>query len=261
MDNRIGIGMLVGLATFSSIYIWNSKNFSKTQKVILLLCIVFPPLQWGLMGIIYVYNKYVYNTKTTNNDDKNSLGYIVLIIVIFILIGFIILNNTDKTSGFELPENNYESNESDTYIEPSPTVTKYAYVVIEADIPELEIIKGFKKTGTNMFESEYVEDSYYTTYKKVNYISEIVEIKDYSIDNENRILDNFEKTINNKLSAEDYNYEMKLMIDCKDENRETELKKNKSKITFRQVLSFDTYSAASINRRNKEQYIPSESIY
>ena len=112
-----------------------------------------------------------------------------------------------------------------------------------------------------MFESEYVEDSYYTTYKKVHYISEIEEIKDYSIDNENRILDNFEKTINNKLSAEDYNYEMKLMIDCKDENRETELKKNKSKITFRQVLSFDTYSAASINRRNKEQYIPSESIY
>ena len=146
MDNRIGIGMLVGLATFSSIYIWNSKNFSKTQKVILLLYIEYPPLHWGLMGIIYVYNKYVYNTKTTNNDDKNSLGYIVLIIVIFILIGFIILNNTDKTSGFELPENNYESNESDTYIEPSPTVTKYAYVVIEADIPELEIIKGFKKT-------------------------------------------------------------------------------------------------------------------
>lgn len=50
MDKRIFIGGIVGLVTATSIYVWESKIFSKTQKTILLICIIFPPLQW--LGII-----------------------------------------------------------------------------------------------------------------------------------------------------------------------------------------------------------------
>lgn len=62
MDERILIGAIVGLGTVSSIYIWKSENFSKVQKVILLVCILFLPLQWVLAIVMYFYNK-----------DRNSL--------------------------------------------------------------------------------------------------------------------------------------------------------------------------------------------
>ncbi|OBX18064.1 MULTISPECIES: SHOCT domain-containing protein [Bizionia] len=70
MDERILIGAIVGLGTVSSIYIWKSENFSKAQKTILLVCILFLPLQWVLAIIMHFYNKksdFIIGYKQNNN--------------------------------------------------------------------------------------------------------------------------------------------------------------------------------------------------
>lgn len=45
MDEGIGVGLIIGAVTSSSIYIWNSEHFTKSQKTFLLICIIFPPAQ------------------------------------------------------------------------------------------------------------------------------------------------------------------------------------------------------------------------
>lgn len=52
MDPRIGIGIIAGLTIYSSLYIYKSDKFNETQKIFLLVCIVFPPLQWLLTLIL-----------------------------------------------------------------------------------------------------------------------------------------------------------------------------------------------------------------
>lgn len=261
MDNRIGIGIIVGLVIGSSLYIWNTNKYSKLQKTLLLICIVFAPLQWVLMGLMLVYNNYTNKSKSdkkiidnTNNNDT----YIILGVIIIGLIVFSFFNHSDNTNIFAPAETNYENSSLTPHPEQNPTspqIIKYTYAVIEVENPELQITKGYYKAQPTMFESDYVEDSYYATYRKTTYMSDIIEIKDYTEDNKNRVLDNFEKEIKLKLSDADYNYEMKLLIDCKDESKREELKQDKSKINFGQIFTFDTYSDASISKRNYEQYI------
>ncbi|KPM30213.1 Hypothetical protein I595_3690 [Croceitalea dokdonensis DOKDO 023] len=69
MNTQIGVGLLVGAVTGTSIYIWNSDNFTKPQKIILLFCIVFPPAQWILAIILFFYNSSV---KPSLNVNLNS---------------------------------------------------------------------------------------------------------------------------------------------------------------------------------------------
>lgn len=56
MNSEIGVGLIVGAVAASSFYIWESDNFTKGQKIFLLICIVFPPAQWILAILIYFYN-------------------------------------------------------------------------------------------------------------------------------------------------------------------------------------------------------------
>ncbi len=57
MDERMVIGMIVGAMTASSLYVWNSNKIYKAQKAILLLFVVFPPLQWVSILLTLAYNK------------------------------------------------------------------------------------------------------------------------------------------------------------------------------------------------------------
>lgn len=68
MEENIGIGLLVGLATASSIYIHKSKEFNTTQKALLLLCVIFPPIQWLGILLVLSYNK----NKVSNSQEKIS---------------------------------------------------------------------------------------------------------------------------------------------------------------------------------------------
>ncbi|TRW97177.1 SHOCT domain-containing protein [Flavobacterium gawalongense] len=68
MENNIGIGLIVGITTASGIYVWNSKDFTKEQKTLLLVCIIFPPLHWLLILLVLGYNKY----KSKNTPQRLS---------------------------------------------------------------------------------------------------------------------------------------------------------------------------------------------
>lgn len=73
MENNIGVGVIVGLATASSLYVWNSKSFTKAQKTFLLIFLVFPPLQWVSILLVLAYNKYqVENSIETKSIKKVS---------------------------------------------------------------------------------------------------------------------------------------------------------------------------------------------
>ena len=58
MDKSIGVGLIVGGVIASSIYVYQSDKFSKAQKVFLLICIIFPPLQWISILILLGINNY-----------------------------------------------------------------------------------------------------------------------------------------------------------------------------------------------------------
>lgn len=65
MDDKVLVGVLIGLVVGSSTYIWNSESFTKPQKIGLLFCLVFPPLQWIGMIVVLIYNNYnsIYSTE------------------------------------------------------------------------------------------------------------------------------------------------------------------------------------------------------
>ena len=50
-------GLFGGLLIFTSVAIWHSTHFQKSQKIFLTICILFPPAQWVFAIIIYAYNK------------------------------------------------------------------------------------------------------------------------------------------------------------------------------------------------------------
>lgn len=56
MDKDIGVGILLGLLTGSTLYVYYSKSFSKSQKVFLYICVVFFPLQLLSILIFLGYN-------------------------------------------------------------------------------------------------------------------------------------------------------------------------------------------------------------
>jgi len=77
MESNIGVGAIVGLITASSIYVWNSELFSKSQKVFILLLILFPPAHWIAIIIIYFYNKsnnskIIVSSNVINLEPPNS---------------------------------------------------------------------------------------------------------------------------------------------------------------------------------------------
>ncbi|TRX11046.1 SHOCT domain-containing protein [Flavobacterium gawalongense] len=69
MESNPLVAGIVGLVTASSIYIWQSNKFNKAQKTLLLLCFIFPPLQWVMILIVIYYNKY----KSENSPEKISV--------------------------------------------------------------------------------------------------------------------------------------------------------------------------------------------
>lgn len=74
MEHSVGVGIIVGLVITSSIYIWNNENFSKEQKIGLLICLVFPPAQWLGILIVLIYNNY----KESYFLEKTSKHQIVI---------------------------------------------------------------------------------------------------------------------------------------------------------------------------------------
>lgn len=73
MEHDTGVGLIVGIAIGTSLYVWNSDNFTKPQKTSLLFCLLFPPLQWlGILAIL-IYNHYKIS-KSLENATKSRVG-------------------------------------------------------------------------------------------------------------------------------------------------------------------------------------------
>lgn len=71
MEHSIGIGGLVGLIIASSLYVWNSDEFTKEQKTFLLIAMVFAPVQWiGILVIKYYNNHQFENTPERKTEKK-----------------------------------------------------------------------------------------------------------------------------------------------------------------------------------------------
>ena len=71
MDNNVGVALIIGLTIGTSIFIYDSEKFNKIQKGFLLICVIFPPLQWLSMLIILGINKYQKENSTENIELKN----------------------------------------------------------------------------------------------------------------------------------------------------------------------------------------------
>jgi hypothetical protein len=63
MDTNIGVGLIIGLLAATTIYVYNSSKFNNAQKVVLYLCIIFPPAQWVLILIFLLFD-YLKNQKS-----------------------------------------------------------------------------------------------------------------------------------------------------------------------------------------------------
>ena len=54
----MGVAIIIGLALALTIFFTNSDHFTKTQKIILAVLILFPPAQIVFALIFYLFNKY-----------------------------------------------------------------------------------------------------------------------------------------------------------------------------------------------------------
>lgn len=70
MEHNLGVGVIVGLTFASSAYIWNSDKFTKEQKTILLIFVVFPPAQWLAILLVLAYNSSRDNNTIERKTEK-----------------------------------------------------------------------------------------------------------------------------------------------------------------------------------------------
>lgn len=61
MEYTIGIGIIIGLIIFSTNWIYSSNYFSKSQKNVLIMLLIFAPAQWILAIIFWLWNKHCEN--------------------------------------------------------------------------------------------------------------------------------------------------------------------------------------------------------
>lgn len=71
MESNILVGTLIGITLASTAYVWNSEEYNSSQKVLLTIFIIFPPLQWLSIILILIYNrtlktKSIQEVTTTN---------------------------------------------------------------------------------------------------------------------------------------------------------------------------------------------------
>ncbi len=69
MQKQIVVGLIVGLVVSVGIWVWSSDFFTKAQKIIILISLIFPPGALALIILISIYNKI---TKPTASGDANA---------------------------------------------------------------------------------------------------------------------------------------------------------------------------------------------
>jgi hypothetical protein len=259
MNDNIGVGIIVGLAIGSSTYIWNSDCFNKTQKYILLLFILFPPLQWVSAVFLYLYNRQQFK-------KINYIPYIIIAFLSIIIISSInwseIISNMDNnesineepalgTSASDNEDNNLINNLDSRNIH----LTKFVYAVVKIKIPKLNVyeFEGVYNFDENLNRHEEIpaRTIYSTKWEESVYSTDIIEIENYNEDEKYRMLDKAENNLSlqHNLSSSDLNFRLEIDARCKDYTERDRLKENKSQITNSEVYVFDSYAEASQHKR------------
>jgi len=70
MNSDVAVGLLIGAVIGTSTYVWKSNNFTKEQKTLLFVCIIFPPLQWLLILLLLLYNNFKSNNTPQKINEK-----------------------------------------------------------------------------------------------------------------------------------------------------------------------------------------------
>jgi Short C-terminal domain len=204
-----------------------------------------------------VNTTYLDNVEEKEQDKKGSSApiYILTILFFVILIGSVIIYSDN---------NNNETTVDSTYVEPMVVDTlntnvnsyqeplktkKFVYLVFKIDTPKLDALEIIG----NALDNYRVTGYYYSTkWEEMVFSTEVIEVEDYTEDNKNRMLDKFEAEMESKLKMYDYNYSFDVKINCKDDSKKESLLKEQAKITKRDVYEFNTYSEASLSKRNTQ---------
>jgi len=167
-----------------------------------------------------------------------------------VVLGFLLIscltepkNETVTESVQDSPANNSESTNYNVANQ-SVTQKKFVYIILEADIP---VLGGYKS------ESVGIDSFCYILYEKESYITDVIEVNNYNEDSKYRLLDEAEKKAldknlyigDNLYSNAVATYGYKAAESLKD-------KKPMIKVTNREIFEFDSYSEASIHRKNRK---------
>lgn len=68
MNEQILVGLIIGLVITSSLYVIQSNKFTETQRILLLICVIIPPLQWFLILLCLLNNKNETQFKNSKQD-------------------------------------------------------------------------------------------------------------------------------------------------------------------------------------------------
>lgn len=73
MSTEIGVALIIGITIGTTSLIWKSESFTYSQKVFLSICFLFPPAQWVLAILLYLFNAFKTSTSNTSNS-QNIVG-------------------------------------------------------------------------------------------------------------------------------------------------------------------------------------------
>lgn len=263
MNDNIGVGIIVGLAIGSSTYIWNSENFTKSQKRILLFFIIFPPLQWISAIVLYIYNKQQF-------QKTNFAPYIIIALLSIILISVVDWDNVIQKLNLDSYNQESISDEPATDISTSTYDSsnrinrvdvnniyqkKFVYVVTKVEIPKLDVFESVADYDVNTGRVYRSPNLYSTVWKESVYTTDIIEIENYNEDEKFKLLDQTESKIRDNFSYQDMNYQIEVDTKCTDYDKKSKLKENKSQIINSEVYVFDSYAEASKNKRESNNPI------
>ena len=130
---------------------------------------------------------------------------------------------------YEEPAANYSANTSKT---------KYGFVIFKCNLGELQ---------------ELSENMYWVKTTTSRFASKVIEIPNFSIDEEYKLLDEGEREMNSKLNLFKQQLHGEIVLKVRPYEKGDELLKsaeNKYQVLDREAKVYDTYSEASIARKN-----------
>jgi len=190
-----------------------------------------------------------------NAKGKSKNIYLLSILFISVIIGLVLflsnLIDTDSKQKNDFSPTITTNSATDSYMNTNqPMINKkFVYVVLEVEKPRLEVFEPKGYVNSLGF-YERLDPIYSITYEKEIYATDIIEVKNYNIDEKYKVLDDSKRRMYSKLNLFDQSFSTDLWIKCKDNDKREEFKNVRSKLLKSQIFEFDSYSEASIHKNN-----------